>query len=286
MGRPGKRKTIRKSINKPTEISVLTFNVCWECMSGTAAPTKTKAYGKKCGKSNPNKCRENAIEICSSNPFSFIALQEAELDLADDIIQDLKKKGHGNYSKVVKVLGKTKAIIIYNRDLFKKDGNLLFGNIIEKGRPYLFHNFIHKKTGKSLIVGTIHGPHEKRDWVKDYVKVAFALKGAKEKNPKILIMGDFNREIKKNITFGRDYNFNSNLTVLNKGQIKTGWNIDGKSENYNLAVDHIIISDSIKVVFGPETVGDDQNVLLPRNTRKKYTNMTSDHKPLTAIISF
>ena len=286
MGRPRKRKTIRKSINNPTEISVLTFNVCWECMSGTAAPTKTKAYGKKCGKSNPNKCRENVIDLCSSNPFSFIALQEAELDLADDIIKNLKKRGHGNYSKVVKVLGKAKAIIIYNRDLFKKDGNLFFGNIIEKGRPYLFHNFIHKKTGKSLIVGSIHGPHEKRDWVKDYVKIAFALKGTKNKNPNILIMGDFNREIKKDITFDRKYNFNSKLKVLNKGKIKTGWNLNGKSENYTLAVDHIIISDNIKVVFGPETVGDKQNVLLPRNIQKKYTRMASDHKPLTAIISF
>jgi len=258
------------------DISILSYNVCWECMSGTAAPTKAKEYGQKCGQ-KINKCRTNVIDICTSNPYSFIALQEAELDLVDDIIEQLKKKGRGNYSKVFKVMGKAKAVIIYNSTLFKKSSKQKSGNIIEKGRPYLIQGFIHKETEQPVIVGSFHGPHFKENWVNEYIKIALTLKG---RNDRMVIMGDFNREIK------RDININgSKFKVLNKGKIKTGWNLNGKSEKYTKGVDNIIVSDNINVVFGPETVGDKQNVLLPRNTRKKYTSMASDHKPLAAILS-
>ena len=273
-----KLKNKKKSIQNPMDINVLTYNVCWECMTGTAAPTKAKDYGKKCGLQRANKCRSNVIDICSSNPYSFIALQEAELDLADSIIEELKNKGHGNYSKAFKVMGISKAIIIYNSSVFKKSSKQEYGNIVERGRPYLIQGFIHKKTEESVIVCSFHGPHLKENWVNDYVKIALKLK---ERNDKLIIMGDFNREIRQNITVsGRK------LKVLNKGKIKTAWNLNGKAENYTKAVDNIIVSSGVKVIFGPETVGDKQNVLLPKNTRKKYTSMASDHKPLAAILSF
>ena len=270
------KRTSKSSSRKTMDISVLSYNVCWECMSGTAAPTKAKEYGQKCG-AKINKCRSNVIDICTSNPYSFIALQEAELDLVNDIIEQLKKKRLGNYSKVFKTMGLAKAVIIYNSTLFKKSSKQKYGNIIEKGRPYLIQGFIHKETDQSVIVGSFHGPHSKENWVNEYIKIALTLKG---RNDRMIIMGDFNREIK------RDININGNkFKVLNKGKIKTGWNLNGKSEKYTQGVDNIIVSDNINVVFGPETVGDKQNVLLPRNTRKKYTSMASDHKPLAAILS-
>ena len=293
------RKTRRKKIKKNTKpkdkstyISVLTYNVCWECMSGTAADTKAKAYGKKCGSTKPNRCRLNVIELCTSNPYSFITLQEATPDLADDIIKVLKKKGLGNYSKIYKKYGRSYAILIYDKDLFKISGKDKMGrssDILEFGRPYIAQRFINKKSKKSIIVSSFHGPHSKKDWVEDYLYRVASLNKGSEQYPQILVMGDYNREVKKDFKLmlpcykGRCVN-KTTIKVLNKGKIKTAYNLDGK-EKYTKAIDNIMISDNIKVIFGPETVGDKQNVAMPRNTMKKYTNMTSDHRPLTALLS-
>jgi hypothetical protein len=282
----------KKSKDKSTYISVLTYNVCWECMSGTAAPTKAKAYGKKCGSTKPNRCRSNVIELCTSNPYAFITLQEATPDLADDIIKVLKKKGHGNYSKIHKKYGSSHAILIYKKDLFKISGKDTMGrssDILEFGRPYIAQRFINKKSKKSIIVSSFHGPHTDKNWVEDYLYRVASLNKKKEQYPQILVMGDYNREVKKDFKLrltclkGRCIN-TTNIKVLNKGKFKTAYNLDGK-EKYTKAIDNIMISDNIGVVFGPETVGDEQNVLMPENTQKKYTSMTSDHRPLTAILS-
>jgi hypothetical protein len=289
------RKKIKKNTNakdKSTYISVLTYNVCWECMSGTAAPTKAKAYGQKCGSTKPNRCRLNVIELCTSNPYSFITLQEATPDLADDIIKVLKKKGLGRYSKIYKKYGSSYAILIYDKVLFKISGKDTMGrssDILEFGRPYIAQRFINKKSGKSIIVSSFHGPHSKKDWVEDYLYRVASLNKKSEQHPQILVMGDYNREVKKDFKLrltcskGRCIN-TTTIKVLNKGKIKTAYNLDGK-EKYTKAIDNIMISDNIKVIFGPETVGDNQNVVMPQNTHKKYTNMTSDHRPLTALLS-
>ena len=287
-----KRKTKSKSKNKTIDISVLTYNVCWECMSGTAADTKAKLYGKKCGSTKPNKCRLNVIDICSSNPYAFIALQEATPDLADDIIKILKKKGHGNYSKIYKSYGKAHAIIIYNKDLFKIDSKEKIGrssDILEYGRPYIAQRFINKKTKKTIIVSSFHGPHAKQDWVEDYLYRVASLNKGKEQYPQILVMGDYNREVKKDIKLSvpclkGSCTSTTVMKVLNKGKIKTAYNLDGRNVNFTKAIDNIIISKNIKVIFGPETAGDKQNVLLPRNTKNKYTNIASDHRPLTVLL--
>jgi len=288
------RKTARKkkSKDKSTYISVLTYNVCWECMSGTAAPSKAKAYGKKCGSKKPNRCRLNVIELCTSNPYAFITLQEATPDLADDIIKVLKKKGHGNYSKIHKKYGSSHAILIYKKDLFKISGKDTMGrssDILEFGRPYIAQRFINKKSKKSIIVSSFHGPHTDKDWVEDYLYRVASLNKKTEQHPQILVMGDYNREVKKDFKLmlpclkGRCIN-TTKIKVLNKGKFKTAYNLDGK-EKYTKAIDNIMISDNIGVVFGPETVGDEQNVLMPENIQKKYTSMASDHRPLTAILS-
>ena len=283
--RSGGRKSQKKKNNKKydgTGISVITYNVCWECMAGVAADTKAKAYGKRCGSKKPNRCRLNVIDICTSNPHAFIALQEATPDLADSIIDKMKKLGNGNYSKVIKKYGNAYAVLIYNTDMFRKSGKNGFrsDNIIEVGRPYIAQKFINKKTKKSIIVASFHGPHTDKDWVKDYLYRVVSLKG-KEKKPQILVMGDLNRGVKQDLKLK---NPDVKMKVLNKGKYKTAYNLDSKA-NYSLAIDNIMISDNIKVIFGPETAGDKQNVLLPRNTKNKYTHTASDHRPLTAILS-
>ena len=41
-------KTIKK-YKKNNHINVLTYNVCWECISGESKRGSAKIYGKRCG---------------------------------------------------------------------------------------------------------------------------------------------------------------------------------------------------------------------------------------------
>ena len=258
-------------------INVLTYNVCWECISGESKKGSAKLYGKKCGLT---KCYNNIVKLCSSIPYTFICLQEGNIKLVNDIINNLKKNNMGEYSKIIKKSGE-----IYRSDLFKAGKFTKNGYINEIGRPYLVQNFIELNSGNSLYVGSIHGPHVKTNidclkWIKFYMNIIF--KNEKDPDKKIILMGDFNREITKNINIKE---LNINLKVLNKGGIKTGFNPDGINENYKYAIDNILISNNIKNIYGPETITDNNNnLLLPNNKMKLYTHFSSDHKPLLCML--
>jgi len=75
-------------------------------------------------------------------------------------------------------------------------------------------------------------------------------------------MGDFNKEIKRNINIEE---LNLNLKVLNKGIIKTAYN--NRKDKYG--IDNILISKNIKNISNPKTI----NIKL-----------SSDHKPLTCTL--
>lgn len=261
-------------------INVLTYNVCWECISGESEKGSAKLYGKKCGQ---KKCYDNIVELCSSIPYTFICLQEGNIKLANGIIKKLKINNKGNYSKIVKKSGEANIIIIYRCDLFRTGNFTEYGYINEIGRPYLFQNFIDLNNDNVLYVGNIHGPHVDKNidclkWINNYMNKIF--KNQKSPDKKIILMGDFNREIKKNINIK---GLNINLKVLNKGDIKTAFNVDGNNANYKYGIDNILISNNIKNIYGPETINQ-KNLLLPNNNKKIFTHLSSDHKPLLCIL--
>ena len=75
-------------------------------------------------------------------------------------------------------------------------------------------------------------------------------------------MGDFNKELKRNINIEE---LKLNLKVLNKGILKTVYS-NRKDEN---GIDNILISKNIKNLNNPKTI----NIKL-----------SSDHKPLTCSL--
>lgn len=259
-------KTIKK-YKKNNHINVLTYNVCWECISGESKRGSAKNYGKRCGsnKSKHNKCFNNIVNLCINFPYTFICLQEGNIKLANEIIQKLIKGNKGKYSKIVKKSGKEDSIIIYRSDLFKKGKFIKYGHIDEIGRPYLFQDFININNKEILYIGNIHGPHVDKNidclrWIKKYLNIIFKNQILNDK--KIIIMGDFNKEIKRNINIEE---LKLNLKVLNKGTIKTAYN--NRKDKYG--IDNILISNNIKNISNPKTI----NIKL-----------SSDHKPLTCTL--
>ena len=199
-------KTIKKYIkrNFNNHINVLTYNVCWECISRESKRGSAKNYGKRCGsnKSKHNKCFNNIVNLCSNFPYTFICLQEGNIELANEIILKLIKKNKGKYSKIVKKSDKEDSIIIYRSDLFKKGKFIKYGHIDEIGRPYLFQDFININNKERLYIGNIHGPHVDTNidclkWIKKYLNIIFKNQILNDK--KIIIMGDINKELKRNI---------------------------------------------------------------------------------------
>jgi len=262
--------------NQKVNLQVLTYNVCWECMAGQGKVGSAKLYGAKCGKSKINKCRKNILDLCSWKNYSFIALQEATPELAKEIIKELEKKWITTYDYVSYTSGCAYGIIIYESKRFSKINKHYYGDIVEKGRPYIFQQFKHKKSGKLINIGSFHGPHVEEDWVPRYLEKCKKLM----KDSRIIVMGDFNREITKNIKVKGVL-----IKPLNRGQIKTVYNNDGENANYTKAVDNILITKNVKVLNGPQTSDNNpSNLLLPNNKDKKYTHWASDHRPISAML--
>lgn len=282
--------------NKDTNkyYKLLSYNVCWQCMetdkkkiSGSA-----KEYGLKCNSKSINFCRVNVIEICSREDFSFICLQEANKQLAEEIIIELEKKHKMKYGLIHAMSdSKNHGIIIYNVVLFSKIGShycknvTLQNNKIESGRPFICQKFENNITKDKLIVFSIHGSH--KPWsLQQNISLMMNVINTSPFYGSIIIMGDFNKEINNNIKInvGNVREFN----VLNK-HYKTCCILN--KNKYSKAYDNILISDDLYSIYGyPEVIYTSNGLgLLPRNFTFgqdfQYKNNTSDHSPIAAIIS-
>ena len=263
-----------------TLLKILTYNVCWECISGSNKGS-AKIQGLKCSKTkkinNKNLCYRNVSKIASYKKYDIIGLQEANLNLANNIIKKL-----GNYYKIVYSKScKEYSIIIYNSLKLKKIGRSISGQIEECGRAYLYQKFIDKKSNKNIVVGNFHGPHLEYDWIIKYI-----LKSNKmaDKKSKIILFGDFNQKISTQYKIKKTKQLISPINY----SIKTSTNKDTlkniKETSYIENIDNILLSNNIKLIKGPETLSNIKNILLPKDSNYKLSNYSSDHRPIAAII--
>jgi exonuclease III len=263
-----------------TILKILTYNVCWECISGSNKGS-AKIQGEKCGKTkqinNKNLCYRNVSKIASYSNFDIICLQEGNIGLAKNII----KKLGSNYKLVYSKSCNEHSILIYNSLKLKKKGKRFSGQLEECGRAFLYQTFIDIKSNKEIVVGNFHGPHLKYDWVTKYILKSNKLSSNKSR---IIILGDFNKElrkpykIKKTKKIIRPINYNLK-TCSNKDALK---NIS--EETYNETIDNILLSDNVKVINKPETLNNINNILLPKDTNYNLANYSSDHRPIAVKI--
>ena len=112
-----------------TTLNVLTYNVCWECMSGETKQGSAVNYGIKCSKTKKkngnNMCFRNVSKVASHSKFDLIGLQEANIKLARNVIKNLGISYKMVYSKSCK----EHSIIIYNSKKLKKIGKSISGDL-------------------------------------------------------------------------------------------------------------------------------------------------------------
>ena len=261
-------------------LKILTYNVCWECISGTNKGS-AKILGEKCGKTlkknNKNLCFRNISNISSFTSFDLIGLQEGNIKLANNIIKKLGRNFKFVYSRSCK----EHSIIIYNSSKLLKVGKSVNGFLEQCGRAYMYQKFIHKKSNKELIVGNFHGPRLKHNWLTKYILQSNKLAN---KESRIIIFGDFNKKLKKSYYIKKTRKI---ITPVNK-KIKTGSNKDKlKTINekiYSKNIDNILLSNNIKLIGKLETLSSVNNILLPKDVDYKLANYSSDHRPLAVKI--
>ena len=264
-----------------TIINILTYNVCWECIAGESKKGSANKYGEKCSKTKKingkNLCFRNISKISSFKKFDIIGLQEGNISLAKNIIKKIGK----NYKMIYNKSCKEYSIIIYNTNLLKRKDKIISGFIEECGRPFLFQKFINLENNKEIIIGNFHGPHLEEDWVTKYIQKCEKLLNT---NSQLIIMGDFNKKLKKKYILKKS---KINLRPINL-KIKTcikDKNIKKIKENdYNESIDNILISKNIKILNGPETLSSQNNKILPLDFNFKLSNYTSDHRPIATTL--
>lgn len=162
---PPPSKTIPSSSHQPDcSLKVLTWNVSWEAMDLRGIKGSAQKYRENCKKisssSSDNLCRNNLIRVCVDGKFDIIGLQEADKNLAKNIIDKDPSRSSKDYE-----LGKQTAIIIYNKEKLtlkyynentvkrvKKDGRM-------DTRPVISCLFEIKKNNKFIVVISMHACH-------------------------------------------------------------------------------------------------------------------------------
>lgn len=260
-------------------LKILTYNVCWECIKGVNKGS-AKILGEKCKNTKmingTNLCFRNISYISSYTNFDLIGLQEASLKLANNIINKLGK----HYKMITSKSCMEYSIIIYNSKKLKKIGKNYSGYIEECGRPYIYQKFIYIQNNNEILVGNFHGPHLKYDWVTKYINKSNTISNSKTK---IIIFGDFNRELNKKYKTNKTNKIikqiNTNIkTCALKNKLK---NIKNKS--YQRKIDNILLSNNIKLLQGPVSIHNN-NTLLPKDINFSLSNYSSDHRPIAAKI--
>ena len=291
-------------IGRADVVRVMSYNVCWECMSSTALGSAAE-YGRKCGRTKKNMCRENLIEICSRVPFDIIALQETDAILNHEIASRLTERHGHKYYVVNASYGLICVGIIYNSKKLEPIHGV-FTQLVRSatgdpapGRPVGACAFLHKPSRTTLAVVNMHAPHHEyglRENISSALRKALDPGRGRSPSPgrspgrspdppsprNIFVFGDFNKTHRTAFALrlhGKTYHMTPAIT-----DVKTGWNLKGTGgiAAYRKPVDNIITNAAL--VGATETWHNSAGKLLPPNENHGFTyaNNTSDHTPVAA----
>jgi len=159
------------------EIRVLTYNLCWGCMSSAEMHQMGKTSDKlalKCydlqKTQRQNVCFENVQKTIDTAIekqkifYDFIATQESKININQISSSYLKVMGYVQHTLKYDNKNTVKMITFYNTARFKllaaSVGDLLYNG--ETGRPYQILYFRRKYTQKRYIFINLHSPHLKK----------------------------------------------------------------------------------------------------------------------------
>jgi endonuclease/exonuclease/phosphatase family metal-dependent hydrolase len=266
-------------------LDLITYNVCWECMTGTSnVASKAAEYGGRCAcvpRRSPvagrsNRCFANVVRILSHRAFDVIAIQEGSHALAAAVRAQLERAHRTTYGVVIRNTGRAVAIVLYKRATLMPLGDAVLdlvyvrGNGVE-GRPMMAQRFA--TAHGTLAVVACHCPHE-RYVLPDNLRRVLTRVGSAAGDD-VVVIGDFNRAQRRSIRVeGR----RGLLRPCNR--MATAWNVHG--EGYRAAVDNVLVSDRLRP-HRVETLSN-AHTLLPLDARLR--NLTSDHTPVAAQLGY
>ena len=261
--------------SEPLNISICTYNLYWKIMSNDPS-----LLGKKINKKTLQEFKQNLLKNIYLiknyyNPY-FYCFQESSQ--YQDIIKMFKKSlysTHITFSKPEHML------TIWQKNIFDK--KMVFDGDFEQGRPFSVFVFEDLRFGTFFILINLHSTHKTNTLENIFKPIQNLITANKNKIHKykikrILICGDFNRDIGQEIL--SDSNSNNNFILgINSHKYnfipfitenKTCCNLNGYGHNKNY--DQVI--DSF-----------DKPILIhPLNLEKWYETKSSDHIAILAIV--
>ena len=170
-------------------LKLLTFNVCWECLAGNENGS-AKFMAKKCQEIN---CRDNFLNFFRNKDYDVLALQEADIRIAEEIIE-----GKDNYDIIYHKddNNPATAIIIYNSSKLKFKSNFNGFMNENKGRPYIGALFLNNQDNEYYKILSLHNDiHKDIEILRNDLNKMKLMKEFVDYEPNIIIMGDFNMNL-------------------------------------------------------------------------------------------
>lgn len=279
-------------------LGILTYNVSWEAMSGSAQGS-AREYGRKCRSaihhSGHNVCFWNVVYVCSQTPYALVGLQESDVNLQNAIVSQLSQRHHRSYQLITKTYGQVSACIIYDDTTLEKVGKTHAGLVIStagqpgRGRPIMGQLFRVRQTSALLAFINMHAPHTPYGLRANIQAVLRDLSTPGRDIAHVVVVGDFNKE--------HLHKFNTNEhsfqpAITRSRRVPTGWNRKNDGlHTYTRAVDNILVAGG-KMAGAPETwhTPSAKRRLLPHNpspvTNKPFPTHTSDHSPVAVTATF
>ena len=249
-------------------INIMSFNVCEQAINLT---NRDNIYGESlCKTKKGNICRNNIIKFINNSDFDFLGIQEGDRKLFEKLKE--KKK----YEFITGKQGRYSiACLVYNDQKFQIIEQIDGQTTNEKPRRWVAGLFNLIGTNINILVISLHMPHFKCfSSINQELEEILKKKRCKiweESNPKIIIVGDFNFEINKNITIKNKTFYNSfNNNFLNTGYDKS---LKGLDTNLKISSDHILYdSTKFKKISKVETKNTLNNKILPNNFKGKMNS--------------
>ena len=248
----------------------MSFNVCEQAIN---LKNRDNIDGKRlCKTKKGNICRNNIIKFINNSDFDFLGIQEGDIRLFEELKEKKKYEfitgEQGNYSI---------ACLVYNDQKFdiidKIDGKTKL-----KPRRWVAGLFNLIGTSINILVLSLHMPHFEYFSLinQELEKIFERCKIWGKYNPKIIIVGDFNFEINKNITIKNKTFYKKFYNSFNNNFLKTGYDksLEGLIKNLKISSDHILYdSTKFKKISKVETKNTSDNKILPNN----FPGKMSDH---------
>jgi len=299
------------------KLKILSWNICWECMSANQTSNTLAIYCKN----NKNTCLLNVVDLIDQEEYDIIGLQEAaKYNVIISESDKLRKMGcihHAlNKNSIVDLT------TFYNIQKFKVLA-VKVGNLFNKqGRPYHIIFLQHNKTSDKYIIINLHNGHYDRTkseyFSKDYLEKTlgadienlFIVDSSKtqkdfmnieneklsngshlftENTFKTIVLGDFNDNAGENYWQGlQPFKINTSFQNLSSIVVSsqktkppktccTGHSSLRTADDKDFSIgDYILIDANLKYST--------HNTIVQYFMDNIKTKLTSDHKPVYAII--